>query len=82
MNDVLHWEDLEKLAKIFRPILWYAMSDQVPRGQVFYHNRDEHSPEFFVCHPDDFLEISEGIIGRQLRPIKDWKPEWLDEIHS
>jgi hypothetical protein len=51
------------------PVLFYTTTAECRPGDVLWVEADIDHPEFFICHPLDFDEINEKIIGRKLIPV-------------
>ena len=58
-----------------RPVLYYAASRFIPRGEILLAQADGFHPEYVACHTDDVEALTEGLkVERRLVPLAEWRP--------
>lgn len=63
------------MAELKRPKLYYAVSEFIPPGDVFWMQAGDYHPEYIVAQPDDFERIKDELsLYRTLIPLADYRP--------
>ena len=74
MSDGLTLEKLQEAIDLVYPPLYYGLDKNLERGVLYLCKETEFTPEFIVCHPDDFETVKSKITARRLVHIKDEPP--------
>jgi len=64
-------EKFQEAIDLLFPILYYVTDKNMEPGFLYLCEETDLSPEFIVCHPDDFETIKSKITARRLVHIKD-----------
>lgn len=73
--------DMQAAIERLKPVMWYAVSPHMPRGQVakFPENAYPYSssPECYVFNSDDFEEMRGQLAERfTLRDVREYHPDY------
>jgi hypothetical protein len=58
--------------------IYYATSEEVPRGKIMQAPPSDHAPGWFFLHPDD-VEVFRGAAreaGREMMPLMERMEQW------
>lgn len=63
--------DIQKAIDLVYPPLYYGLDKNTKRGTLYHCKETDYSPEYIVCHPDDFEDVKSKITARRLVHVKD-----------